>query len=247
MDELLLAIIEYMTNGFNVKALDILSFLSLGASIVVITTKNPIQSLMSLIGLFGFIAVYLILCGLTFIGFSYLIVYIGAVSILFLFILMLINIRSSELQSNNSNSIPLALFIVLLINYVVFQVLPYSIAILNNYNNKVNNSIYLDLNNNKQFLSLDYSNLIRFVSSNSWDGNINETSHISAIGNILYTSYNIWLLMASFILLLAMVGAIVITIDNKKNAREINSMVECLFYTQFVKGSNPLFPINSLT
>ncbi|EXX74604.1 hypothetical protein RirG_049640 [Rhizophagus irregularis DAOM 197198w] len=62
-------------------------------------------------GLFASISVYLILSGLTFIGFSYLIVYIGAVSILFLFILMLINIRTSELQSNNVNSIPLALFI----------------------------------------------------------------------------------------------------------------------------------------
>jgi NADH-ubiquinone oxidoreductase chain 6 len=189
MNELLFAVIEYTSNGFNVKALDLLTLFSLGASIIVITTKNPIQSLMSLIGLFGFIAVYLILCGLTFIGFSYLIVYIGAVSILFLFILMLINIRSSELQSNNSNSIPLALFIVLLINYIIFEILPYSIAILNNYNNKINNSIYLDLNNKESLI--EYNNLIRFISSNSWDSNISETSHISAIGNILYTSYNI--------------------------------------------------------
>nr|QHD26790.1 NADH dehydrogenase subunit 6 [Podosphaera xanthii] len=245
MNELLLVVTEYVTNGFNVKALDILSLFALGASIVVITTKNPIQSLMSLIGLFGFISVYLILCGLTFIGFSYLIVYIGAVSILFLFILMLINIRSSELQSNNSNSIPLALFIVLLINYVVFEILPYSIAILNNYSNKINNSIYLDINNKESLVEYNY--LIKFVTSNSWDGNINETGHVSAIGNILYTSYNIWLFMASFIILLAMVGAIVITVDNKKNNRGINSMVECLFYTQFVKGSSPLFLKDSLT
>lgn len=215
MNNELFSIIESITNGFDIKSLDVLSILALGAGIAVITTKNPIQSLIYLIGLFGFIAVYLIFCGLTFIGFSYLIVYIGAVSILFLFILMLINIRSSELQSNNSNSIPLALFIVILVNYVVFEILPYSIAILNNYSNKINNSIYSGLNN-KQLIDIDYNNLTRFVTSNSWDGNINETSHISAIGNILYTSYNIWLFMASFILLLAMVGAIVITIDNKK-------------------------------
>ena len=216
MDQFL-TIIEYVTNGYIVETLDILSLLSLCAGIIVITTKNPIGSLISLIGLFGLIAVYLILCGLTFIGFSYLIVYIGAVSILFLFILMLINIRSSELQSNNSNSIPLALFIVLLINYILFEILPYSIAILNNHTNKISKSIYLGVNNNGLLDSTEQSNnIIRFVVSNSWDGNINETSHISAIGNILYTSYNIWLFMASFILLLAMVGAIVITIHNKK-------------------------------
>jgi NADH-ubiquinone oxidoreductase chain 6 len=43
-----------------------------------------------------------------------------------------------------------------------------------------------------------------------------ETNHITTIGNIMYTSYSIWLILASIILLLAMVGAIVITIKQKK-------------------------------
>jgi NADH-ubiquinone oxidoreductase chain 6 len=63
--------------------------------------KNPIISLLALIGVYGSISIYLMCTGLTFIAFSYVIVYIGAVSILFLFILMLINIRTSELQINN--------------------------------------------------------------------------------------------------------------------------------------------------
>jgi len=46
--------------------------------------------------------------GINFIGLSYLLVYVGAVSILFLFILMLINVRISELVTENNNSIPLA-------------------------------------------------------------------------------------------------------------------------------------------
>jgi NADH-ubiquinone oxidoreductase chain 6 len=56
-----------------------------------------------------------------------------------------------------------------------------------------------------------------FVTSNNWDGFIAETSHISAIGMILYTVYNMWLLLASIILLLAMVGAIIITVKPKGN------------------------------
>jgi NADH-ubiquinone oxidoreductase chain 6 len=56
---------------------------------------------------------------------------------------------------------------------------------------------------------------IMFVTSNSWDGNITETSHISSLGNILYTSYNMWLFLASLILLLAMVGSIIITIKQE--------------------------------
>lgn len=53
---------------------------------------------------------------------------------------------------------------------------------------------------------------IYYVTGTSWDGNLVEFSHITSIGNIMYTNYNIWLIMSSFILLLAMVGAIVITI-----------------------------------
>lgn len=215
----LLSTYDILSNGYTVEFLDILSIIALIFGITVITNKNPISSLLSLIGLFASISVYLILSGLTFIGFSYLIVYIGAVSILFLFILMLINIRTSELQSNNWNSIPLALFVTILFNYTLFQLLPYYIAIINSYNSKISsllyylptskyNDIITHINKN---LDINTSNVM-FVTSNNWDGNITETSHISTIGNILYTSYNMWLFMASFILLLAMTGAIIITI-----------------------------------
>jgi NADH-ubiquinone/plastoquinone oxidoreductase chain 6 len=59
------------------------------------------------------------------------------------------------------------------------------------------------------------SSIISFVTTSIWDGNLSETSHITSIGNILYTSHSIWLIITSIILLLAMVGAIVITIKPK--------------------------------
>ena len=216
---------DVLFNGYLVGFVDILSIIALLFGITIIISKNPIESLLYLIGLFASIAIYLITSGLTFIGFSYLIVYIGAVSILFLFILMLINIRTSELQSNNSNSIPLALFIAILLSYSIFQLLPYYLAVLNNYNSKISNILYYaGINKNSeeatyfnQYLNLkNNSHSIMFTSSNNWDGNLTETSHISAIGNIIYTSYNMWLLIASLILLLAMTGAIIITINNDK-------------------------------
>jgi NADH-ubiquinone oxidoreductase chain 6 len=138
----LAAIYEILSNGYLTSPLDVISVMALSCGIAIIINKNPIISIIFLIGLFGNISIYLILLGLTFIGLSYLIVYIGAVSILFLFILMLINIRTSELQSNNKNSIPLALFITLLSNFTLFQLLPYYMAILNNYSNKLNTIIY---------------------------------------------------------------------------------------------------------
>src|SRR2546429_10028184 len=124
---------ETYTNGFIIEILDLISLIAIICGIFVIITKNPIISVLFLIGLFLSISGYLILLGINFIGLSYILVYIGAVSILFLFILMLINIRISELLSDTNNSIPLGIIISISFNYPVYQMLPYSIATFNNY------------------------------------------------------------------------------------------------------------------
>lgn len=195
---------EIVLNGYKDIFLDFLYIIAILCGILVIISKNPIVSVLFLIGLFLSISCYLILLGLNFIGLSYLLVYIGAVSILFLFILMLINVRISELLIDTTNSIPLAIILGIAFDYSVNNVLPY-IAI-NNYD------IYNIIN---VFSSLNNSVGLVYVTSKLWDGFLAENSHISSIGNIIYTNYSIWLILTSIILLLAMVGAIVITIKQK--------------------------------
>jgi NADH-ubiquinone oxidoreductase chain 6 len=102
---------EIITNNLNYNFLNIISIGSVLCGILVIISKNPIVSVLFLIGLFVTIAIYLMMLGINFIGLSYLLVYVGAVSILFLFILMLINVRISELVTDNRNSIPLAIMV----------------------------------------------------------------------------------------------------------------------------------------
>lgn len=209
---------ENFTNGYKSEVLDVICILVILSGIFVIISKNPIISLLFLIALFAGISSYLLIIGLSFLGLSYLVVYIGAVSILFLFILMLINIRMSELQSNTNNSIPLAISIAILFNYPIFQLLPYDIAILsnNNYLNNILYNVYFNKINNTLDNNLNINNNdILFVTSKIWDGNLAEVGHITSIGNVMYTNYNMWLIITSFILLLAMVGAIVITIKQK--------------------------------
>jgi NADH-ubiquinone oxidoreductase chain 6 len=123
---------EIVFNGYKDIFLDFLYVAAVICGILVIITKNPIVSVLFLIGLFLSISCYLIMLGLNFIGLSYLLVYIGAVSILFLFILMLINIRISELLIDTSNSIPLAIILGISFNYSVNNILPYILA-NNNY------------------------------------------------------------------------------------------------------------------
>ena len=91
---------ETFTNGLTYNLLYVISALSILCGILVIISKNPIVSVLFLIGLFLNIAGYLMMLGINFIGLSYLLVYVGAVSILFLFILMLINVRISELVTD---------------------------------------------------------------------------------------------------------------------------------------------------
>ena len=214
----LLVVNEIFTNKYSIEILDILSIFIVICGIYIIISKNPIVSILFLIGLFGGISSYLILIGLSFIGLAYLIIYVGAVSILFLFILMLINIRISELQNYNKNSIPLALVISIFLNYSIFQVLPYSVAVTNNYFSNINNILYnISLNKHKNILNKDVlintkNNDLFFASSNDWNGNLMDINNISNIGNVIYTNYNLWLIIISFILLLAMVGAIIITL-----------------------------------
>ena len=205
---------EYITNGFRTELLDIIATLAVLSGILVIVCKNPILSVLFLIGLFLSIAGYLIVIGLNFIGLSYLLVYVGAVSILFIFILMLLNVRISELLGNTRNSLPLAIFIIISIYYPIYPILPNSIYPMNT---NESNLFYSTEVYNNSFIKLNYSeiNKLYFVNNNVWDGNLAESSHITSIGNIMYTNYSMWLLLTSIILLLAMVGTIVITIKQK--------------------------------
>lgn len=209
---------EIFTNGFLSLTLSILSLLSLSCGIMVIISKNPIVSVLFLIGLFLNISCYLIILGISFIGLSYLLVYVGAVSILFIFILMLINVRISELLSNTSNSVPLAVIISIIFYNIVYEILPEdslaftsTVRLDNFYNNIIYNKKYYS-----EFFNFYYnSSVIMFITDSTWDGSLAEKSHITSIGNIMYSSYSTWLIITSMILLLAMVGAIVITIKQK--------------------------------
>jgi len=195
-----LYVISDVFNGYSISFLDIIAIISMFSGIFIIITKNPIVSVLYLILLFSSISCYLIFIGLKFIGISYLLVYVGAVSILFLFILMLINIRVSELISDTNNNIPLAILVIIAFFIPINNLLPESKTDLSE-TGLINNIL-----NREQ---------ISYVTSNNWDGYIVDITDIISIGNIMYTSYSMWLILTSLILLLAMVGSIVITIKQR--------------------------------
>lgn len=115
---------SHMDLGYQPFILDIISLLAILSAIMVVLTNNPIVSVLFLIALFVNISGYLMLIGINFIGLSYLLVYIGAVSILFLFVLMLINVRLSELESHRNNSLPLGYIVGIVILYFLNRAIP---------------------------------------------------------------------------------------------------------------------------
>ena len=177
---------ESMTNGYRAEFLFILSLICIFSGISIIITKNPILSVLFLIALFFTIAVYLMMLGLYFIGLSYLLVYVGAVSILFLFILMLINVRISELLTEGRNSIPLAILAIISFNFSVGTALPYSIYLLDNglqpLFNFVNNLFIKMLTPlSKAFFSGTESGISNLIRNNSlYSNSSNEIANISS-------------------------------------------------------------------
>jgi NADH-ubiquinone oxidoreductase chain 6 len=133
--------------------LDILAFSALLSSILVITSKNPVIAVIFLISVFINAAGYLILLGIGFIGISYIIVYVGAIAVLFLFVIMMINIKLTDILETGSQytkNLPLALAIGSLFIYEIFTILPFTfnnvkalsslLEILTNLNNLLLNS-----------------------------------------------------------------------------------------------------------
>ena len=109
--------------------IDVLAFATLLSAVLVITSKNPVISILFLIFTFVNAAGYLILSGMVFIGISYVIIYVGAIAVLFLFIIMMINIKLTDILETGSQytkNLPLAVAIGSLFFYAIFTVMPFT-------------------------------------------------------------------------------------------------------------------------
>ena len=201
--------------------MNLLALGSLLSSVLVITSKNPVIAVIFLISVFINAAGYLILLGIGFIGISYIIIYIGAITVLFLFVIMLLNIKLSEIVETGklySRNIPLATVISLLFIYELFTILPFTfndvsvISYMLNFINNLNVLMFMD------FADLSYSNIVfSTINPNLADTTFTNFTQIQAIGQNLYTLGAIWLIITSLILLLAMVAPIFITKKNQIN------------------------------
>ena len=194
---------------------------TLFSSILSITSKNPVISVIFLISTFVQAALYLIFIGINFVGISYIVIYVGSIAVLFLFIIMMINIKLTDiLETGNqyTKNLPLAIAIGSLFIFIFFTILPF------NYNNVPAVSILLNkltyFNSIFSDSNLVSFNLINSIVNNSFlssvsDVIITDFQQIEVLGHGLYTYDAVLLIILSVILLLAMFATIIISNSNK--------------------------------
>lgn len=192
------------------------------SSVLSITSKNPVISVIFLITTFVSAAAYLILIGINFIGISYIVIYVGAIAVLFLFVIMMINIKLTDILDtgyNYTKNLPLAILIVTLFIFIIFQTLPFS---FNNialpFNFSPSSSVWSYVGENSNLISnqvINYSNLSTLINKSQSDMLLTQFEQIQVLGHNLYTYGAILLIELSIILLLAMLATIIISKNNK--------------------------------
>ncbi|QCB16415.1 NADH dehydrogenase subunit 6 (mitochondrion) [Armillaria borealis] len=197
-------------------SLIILTFGSLLSGVFTITSKNPVISILFLISVFVQAAIYLILTGVNFIGLAYIIIYVGAIAVLFLFVIMMLNINLSEiLETDNqyTKNLPLAIAIGFLFIYNFSNIL--SFQFFSDLNIQ-ENSYLLFLKSNDLWENLNFnSNILSNLSLHS-DLQLIDITQIKILGYILYTYSSVLLIALGIILLLSMFATIIIS-KNENN------------------------------
>ncbi len=171
------------------------SSIAVFAAVMVTVSKNTIYSVFFLILDFISISVLFIMIGAEFLGMIMLIVYVGAVAVLFLFVVMMLNVTKKQLEENKRKGFINNISVGLIVGAIIFLEL---IVVVGGWSYK------------DSFTPLSQIK----ISS--------ELTNTHALGNILYTDYIHLFQISGMILLVAMVGAIVLTFSKKENIKRQN-------------------------
>ena len=207
----------------NNLLLDVLAFGAVLSGILVITAKNPVISVLFLISVFINVAGYLVLLGVAYLGLAYFIIYVGAIAILFLFVIMMLNLRLVELIDTGqeyTQNLPLGAIISSLFFFELLSILQVSFVQLPAYAPawlgifSFINSTVLGLDAIADFTTNVHVAFNPVIA----DNNFTSFLQIESIGQGLYTYASLWLIIAGVIFLLAMVGPIVLCMSSSRES-----------------------------
>lgn len=163
----------------------VFSLLTLLSALMVISSSNPVHSVFFLILAFFNAAGLFILLGAELIAMMLVIVYVGAVAVLFLFVVMMLNINFIKMKEGFMKYLPVGMMVAVLLFVEIFFVL--------------------------------YTSSEKIPVLNSVPKNI---TNAEAIGRVLYTDYIYLFQLAGIVLLVAMIGAIVLTHRQREGVKK---------------------------
>jgi NADH-quinone oxidoreductase subunit J len=167
--------------------------IAVASAVMVVTSKNPVHSVLFLILAFVNAAGLFVLMGAEFLAMILIVVYVGAVAVLFLFVVMMLDVDFTELRQGFLNYLPVGALIgaVLLAELLVLV--------------------------GAWAIGPDVAKAITSPIPPAGD-----ISNTQALGLVLYTRYVYFFQASGVILLVAMIGAIVLTLQHKPNIRRQN-------------------------
>ena len=168
------------------------STIAVFASIMVIVSRNTVYSVFFLILVFISISILFIMIGAEFLGMIMLIVYVGAVAVLFLFVVMMLNITEQLTKRSSRRGLINNISVGSIVGVIIFLEL---LVVVGGWKYK------------GTFVPLSATNL-----------NL-DISNTHALGNILYTDYIHLFQISGMILLVAMIGAITLTFSRRENIK----------------------------
>lgn len=181
-----------MLNGLEAVFFYLFAFIAVASAFMVISARNPVHSVLYLILTFFNAAGLFLLTGAEFLAMILLVVYVGAVAVLFLFVVMMLDVDFVKLREGYARYLPLAMIVA---GILLAEMIIISLAVVSGG---------------------AASDSIGPVAATD------EMSNVEAIGRVLYTDYVYIFQAAGIVLLIAMIGAILLTLRHKPNIKRQN-------------------------
>ena len=173
------------------------AFVTVACGFLVIGSRNPVHSVLFLILAFFNAAGLFMLAGAEFLALILIVVYVGAVAVLFLFVVMMLDVDFAEMREGFLQYMPIGALVGLILVAELILVLSAN--------------------------ALEFRPIAAAVepipSVLTASENVQPVSNIEAIGALLYTKYVFYFQLAGMVLLVAMVGAIVLTLSRRADVR----------------------------
>ena len=166
-----------------------MALVSVVAALLVVSAKNPVHSVLFLIAVFFSAAGMFVLMGAEFLAMLLVVVYVGAVAVLFLFVVMMLDVDFVALREGFARYLPIGAAIAGVMTVEMI------------------------------FVAVSVASTGAAAGSVGPAGNVGSVSNAEAIGRVLYTDYVYFFQAAGLVLLVAMIGAIVLTLKHREGVR----------------------------